>query len=226
MNIRKRIRKKIRKVCAGLTAAFLFCSVLQIPVYAGGKGSVTLRLSEKAQGIEVSLYMAAKRKNDKTLWTEMFADCGVSVNGEETSAEMMEKAEKLSEYARKNKIKGKKQTLEETEELIFEGLDQGIYLAVQTGGEKDLKMQPVLICVPMKNTEGKTEWNPVICPKFQESGRPDPNRPQAPDPHDFHEKNPVKTEDSTPLAGYVLLMTGAICVSAVLLYKRKQRKGA
>ena len=56
-----------------------------------------MRLSEKAQGIEVSLYMAAKRKNDKTLWTEAFADCGVSVNGVETSVEMMEKAEKLSD---------------------------------------------------------------------------------------------------------------------------------
>lgn len=226
MNIRKSIRKKIRKICAGLTAAFLVCSVFQIPIYAGGKGSVTLRLSEKAQGIEVSLYMAAKRKNDKTLWTEAFADCGVSVNGEETSVEMMEKAEKLSEYARKNKIKGKKQTLEETEELIFEGLDQGIYLAVQTGGEEDLKMQPVLICVPMKNIEGKTEWDPVICPKFRESEYSDLNRPKSPSHHSFHEKNPVKTGDSTPLAGYVFLMTGAICVSAVLLYKKKYRKGA
>lgn len=226
MNIRKSIREKIRKICAGLTAAFLVCSVFQLPIYAGEKGSVTLRLSEKAEGIEVSLYMAAKRKNDEILWTEAFTDCGISVNGEETSAEMMEKAEKLSEYARKNKIKGKKRTLEETEELVFERLDQGIYLAVQTGGTEDLKMQPVLISVPMKNTEGKTEWNPVICPKFQESGRPDLNRPQAPDPHDFHEKNPVKTEDSTPLAGYVLLMTGAICASAVLLYKKKHRKEA
>nr|WP_294528560.1 SpaA isopeptide-forming pilin-related protein [uncultured Blautia sp.] len=157
----KKRRLKAAVICLAICCMMLLGTVI---ARAEQKGSITLRLPQTAAGIEVTFYQIAGYENDGFVYKDSFAGSGINVSGLKTAAEYEKAATDLAAFAKIQKLTGTVMQAGTDGTISYKDVENGIYLAVQTGGEGIMTMQPVIIPVPY--SEDSTEkYDPVLSPK-------------------------------------------------------------
>lgn len=96
-------------------------------------------------------------------WYGAFAGCGYSLESMETQA----LADQLVNYAETRNIQGTVADISQNGMAVFQGLDLGVYLVVQTeAAESYEKISPFLITIPMTE-DGKYTYNVDASPKLE-----------------------------------------------------------
>lgn len=123
---------------------------------------------EALANAEFTLYKVGVMQNGKWKLEGEFADSDISLD-HIADTQKRETAEQLYYYARMNRIKGEKETTDETGSIRFDHVKDGLYLVVQ---EKDLaesegvwRSVPFLVSMPLNedyfvHAEPKSEWIP------------------------------------------------------------------
>ena len=136
-------------------AALLLLAVVFPAGYAaqsrGRTGSISIRMTDRGEPIpggSVTLYRVAGLGEDYRYTAETaFGDCGVDPNGALTR----EDAEKLAQYAKKNRIPGRTLALGHDGAAVFTALEEGLYLLTQQeAGTGYLPVSPFLCGVPQQ----------------------------------------------------------------------------
>ena len=157
----KKGRVKAAVICLAICCSMLLGTV---SAKAEQKGSITLRLAQTAAGIEVTLYQIAGYENDGFVYKDSFAGSGINVSGLKAASEYEKAAEGLAAFAKSKKLTGTVAQAGTDGTVSYKNVENGIYLAAQTGGEDIMVMQPVIIPVPY--SENSTEkYDPVLNPK-------------------------------------------------------------
>lgn len=139
-------------VCAGAVAL-----AANIGFTKTGSISIALKDSETQKaipGAEFTAYQVADATEQGYVFTEEFADCGISIDDLEADG----LADHLSAYAQDNALSPITANADETETTTFADLPLGLYL-ITCGGELDgyYTPSPFLVTVPMLSVDG-TEW--------------------------------------------------------------------
>ncbi len=157
----KKGRVKAAVICLAICCSMLLGTV---SAKAEQKGSITLRLAQTAAGIEVTLYQIAGYEDNGFVYKDSFAGSGINVSGLKTASEYEKVAEGLAAFAKSKKLTGTVAQAGTDGTVSYKNVENGIYLAAQTGGEDIMVMQPVIIPVPY--SENSTEkYDPVLNPK-------------------------------------------------------------
>lgn len=141
--------KKLLKAGALWCLVFAMVFLFRGTALARTTGSVKLQLPQKeAEGIELTLYQVAELENEGYIFCKEFADIGLVITNLNDAAQAQEMADKFADYALEKELEGQAGKVGEDGTLCFTELPLGLYLAVQTDGQKLLKVQSSFVPVP------------------------------------------------------------------------------
>ena len=241
--------KRKNKKTAGvffLAVILIFVVLVAVSVDAAGrKGSITVQLNEigtDREGTALECFYVAEQKENGWHLTEAFEGCKVTPWNLSKSADYKKAAEKLSSWVTAKKLSAEKRVTDADGKLVFEDLDEGIYLIRQKNGQKTYgAIAPFLVCVPMEengeilydiHTKSKGEEIQKITPTPAISVTPSPSATSTTTSASSG-KNPsvksssssvktVKTGDDTALwVFWVLLILAAGGTVGILYYRKK-----
>ncbi len=178
-----------------------------------GIGSITLSMTDgeiNATDGEWTLYYVASTAKGATgyiyVFTEDFADCGVSLDDVSESS----LAENLVAWVNQNQIAGVSQTVGEDGLIEFDDLPTGLYLLIQTGASTDFEVaNPFVISVPMI-IDGEYVLDVNAAPKVDITYVEPPSIP-VPTPE-------VKTSDTANL--FIVPLTLAATLALIVASRR------
>ena len=134
--------KRKNKKTAGvflLAVILIFVVLVAVSVDAAGrKGSITVQLNEigtDREGTALECFYVAEQKENGWHLTEAFEGCKVTPWNLSKSADYKKAAEKLSSWVTAKKLSAEKRVTDADGKLVFEDLDEGIYLIRQKNGQ-------------------------------------------------------------------------------------------
>ena len=151
------MKRKNKKTAGVFLLAVILIFVVLVAVFvdaAGRKGSITVQLNEigtDREGTALECFYVAEQKENGWHLTEAFEGCKVTPWNLSKSADYKKAAEKLSSWVTAKKLSAEKRVTDADGKLVFEDLDEGIYLIRQKNGQKTYgAIAPFLVCVPME----------------------------------------------------------------------------
>lgn len=150
--------------CLLFAMAFMFKGA----AFARTTGSIELQLPQKeAEGVELTLYQVAELENEGYIFCKEFADIGLVITNLSDAAQAQEMADKFANYALEKGLEGNTGKVGEDGTLCFTELPLGLYLAVQTDGQKLLKVQSSFVPVPhVAEAQAEPVYDVVISLKY------------------------------------------------------------
>lgn len=173
----KHTRQRILKSLAVLMFTALFAALGSVVLAADGPdmsktGSISISFIDSTSnspvsGGTVTLYHVAELSYSdaeyKFIFTEDFADCGLSLD--EINASSLPSS--LSAYASENNISGTPTTADSNGVCLFDDLSLGVYLAVQSQAASGYyAVQPFIVTIPITDEEGYV-YDVDATPKMQ-----------------------------------------------------------
>lgn len=145
-------------------------------VFAQSTGSILIKASvDKGEGkicvlpgMKYRMFQVANYENGNWQLKDEFEDAKISFDFSD-STKQNEEAKELARFAKIHKITGNEGTTNERGELVYTGLEQGIYLFEQLGKIRlkndEYQSEPFLVSIP-GNYDGEILWNVTVEPKF------------------------------------------------------------
>lgn len=168
--------KTIRRVAALLVMlCMLFAaSVIQSGAVPDNKGTVKVKVDSSFEGIPLCLVEMGSYVDGKLVSDKLFADGGVDVEKALTVGDLMEEAEKGVKVAKENGLVGTLGRIDADGEVNFKDVEpEKLYLIYQLVGEEIVRIQPMILTMPIVGLDGKAEYNVNIDAKFVDSGNSD-----------------------------------------------------
>ena len=178
MKKRIKTRTKIRnksKFISICMACFLFACI-PVQVFAQNTGSILIKASVDREegktyalpGTEYRMFQVSDYENGRWQLKDGFEEADISFDFSDATKQN-EEAKGLAQFARTHRIEGKDGTTNADGELLYTGLEQGIYLFEQITTTRlksdEYQSEPFLVVVP-ENYAGETLWNVTVEPKF------------------------------------------------------------
>lgn len=210
-----------------LLFSFVLTPLLQIKA-VGKTGSIQIifkgRTDSKDEimlsGAKFSLYPVQYMKNAEMVWSDDFRNSGISLK-EDGAGAREQQAKALSDYAVKNGIPATVQVTDISGKTCFSGLNEGIYLLVQTetavSGTDKFESAPFLVSIPSE-IDNETEYDITVEPKFEWKKDDAPEK---------SENTPVETgkgadtNDRSRTSSWICIIV--ICLVAVSVLYTKNR---
>ncbi|MCD8052129.1 MAG: peptidase [Clostridiales bacterium] len=234
----KTIRRTAGRGLALLLALVLACG-MALSAYAADNasldftqtGSIELTLADSdgnaVSGGSVTLYQVATLYLDDGdmayAYTDGFADCGVTLDVEDTSL-----AETLADYAASKGVSGTTLSIGSSGTVSFGGLELGLYLVVQTTESDNYEtISPFVVTVPLEE-DGVWVYDVDASPKV---GAVTPTEPEPDEPDESTTTTTTTTVTKTlPQTGQlnwpvpVLAICGAVLFALGWCLTRSDRK--
>ncbi len=254
------MRGKNRNVCRDVLAGLLLAALLvfgfsvqgQAAASAGAvSGSITLILTQTDRSgnktvypdIGLKLYKAGSLRGDGTMSYVMdsgFASSGVDFNSLDTAEDWTSAASALAALADKSGVIALTGTADAQGKVVFGGLAEGMYLAMQNGNENEIEISPVLLSIPMQE-EGRLNTQVTVYPKFRSKKLKTDTGVTGQNYHTSSAAGSggstpvnnimgtsvtysVKTGDDTSVAAWVAIVVLAAAVVVIAGVVRKKRK--
>lgn len=165
------------RICASwILAALLLISVCLPAGKAQAEqqtGSIALQLPENPGNAELSLYKVAVYEDGVFSLTSDFAasGAGITAAGLNNTQEVEALAEKLTAFARDNRLPGSTSAKPDGNGLVrFTGLSPALYMVVQSAGEADIRIQAALVPIPYLEEGGVPAYDAAVVPKYEHPG--------------------------------------------------------
>lgn len=165
----------------GLMYLALLAVLIFVPLSARGaeeSGSLRIRMQYEDRNVSggvITLYSVGRWTHEGFSFAGPFAKCGLDVEDLQP-----ETAAALAAFASEREIPGQSQAVSNSGTVLFADLEEGLYLAVQTGVAPGyLPMNPFLIRIPQEINGSKIyhiEARPKLTP---EDSPKDPQLPQT-----------------------------------------------
>lgn len=197
------------------------------------------------EGVELTIYYVAalnvKNGSAEYVLEPDYTVLAIDFDGM-TASDSQKAAKQLAEKAKEVNASGQTAVSGSDGRVRFKGLEQGMYLVVQTGSSKAARdyetISPFLIAVPLaEKSDAGNIWNYDVeaDPKTEVVKKPSsdpspgsgkhPKRDHEPEASTASNVTSVKTGDESPLGLLIFLavMSGAlICILAPVIMKRKK----
>ncbi len=227
--------KKVRTKIVMLLVVIGLMNTLCASVFATESGSITVQTLENKDiekpilGVQVTLYHIAEvsdNSSDYYIKTTEFSGFpgNLTWNNADDCAKL---AGQLYDYTKAKDIKGVTMVTAQDGKAIFENLDRGLYLVVQSGKklEKYKTFIPGLVEVPLYK-DSKYEYQVKMFPKIEGESTPVPTKSPTPTPSTppTHKPDPYGM-NQWPVP--VLAVSGCFCLivgATVLLLSGKKEK--
>ena len=155
--------------CMAMVFTMIFMMAAAVSAEEMQTGSIHLQLPQEAQGVEMKLYSIGKMEEDYFVYNEDFAGSDVEILNLNDTAQAQEAAEKLEAYTRQKGCKEVTSGVCRDGEIIFEGLEPALYLAVHSSKKDIVIVQPLLLMIP-RTTDGEEIFDVVYSPKYSVAG--------------------------------------------------------
>ena len=162
--------EKLKRSIKQLLLPFIFALLLLcgVSAQAASAGSIKLLLPENAKGVKLNLYkLADMNSSGSFVWKEAFAELSSLPEDLNNAAEAQQAATEIGSYVVSQGISSVQTvTVGEDGTALAEGLEEGIYAAVQMDGLEDCQIQSVIIPIPFY-APGSNEmsYEAVVSPK-------------------------------------------------------------
>lgn len=137
------------------------------------KGSITVQLNEigtDREGTALECFYVAEQKENGWHLTEAFEGCKVTPWNLSRSTDYKEAAEKLSSWVTAKKLSAETRMTDADGKLVFEDLNEGIYLIRQKNGKKNLRGDRAVSCL----CPNGRKWGDPLRHPHKDKGRRDP----------------------------------------------------
>lgn len=148
--------------------AFMLILLCGFTVHAAPSGSIKLLLPENASGVRINLYkLADLNSSGSFVWKETFAELSTLPKDLNNAAEAQQAASEIGAYAVDKGVEPVQTCTVDTDgTALVEGLEEGIYAAVQMDGKENLQIQSVIIPIPFYAPDSKEmDYAAVVSPK-------------------------------------------------------------
>lgn len=165
----KNLMQKSNRVLLCVLVACILVGITVVQAVTSCSLRVTIRndADEAISGINVDLYQVAVTKNGTTTLTEPFADLSLSAD-QLLSDSGADHANVVYQYVFAQEVDyTAKHTTNANGNAEFVGLEQGIYLVLDEGGQK-VAFQPYLVVLPM-TVDGQVSYYVTSSPKTSET---------------------------------------------------------
>lgn len=181
---------------------------LDVAVSIGGK---------PLSGGTLYLYQIASVSVTENTWsyvyTDAFADCGVTLGSTQAENLTKEKASAWSDYAAKKKLSGQSLTVGKDGTVSASGLELGLYLVCQGTAASGYTMSPTVVPIPLEEESGMN-YQVKAVPKI--TGKTPVNTPTTPT------NTPTKTNPPTsstlPKTGQLWWPVSLLAIGGIVLY--------
>lgn len=234
---KEKMKKKVRKIGAFLTACMFALTCLVIPqdAFASERtGSLTIYYhgitpqgnQAVLSGAEFSLYEAGKKIENEWKLQGAFEVSGVDLTDMSSSGQR-KVAEQLYNFTVKENLVGESRTTGSNGRVLFRNLTEGMYLCVPRGEVSHdnglFRSAPFLVFIPEVDENGNVRYDVTVEPKNEwGENETKPQEPVPPQEEPENKKeNGAKTGDENNIWFYVWILFG--CAGIVMFAGKKGR---
>lgn len=231
-------RKNKKSIIYLCMLCFLLISLQNVEVFAQTYGSVKIMAVVSKDGDDTytlpdttfTMYQVATDNNGQWKLTDEF--CKMNISFDFSNPDLQDDvAEKLKVFVQRRGMSGKTESTDSEGKIIFSGLEQGVYLFIQS--EKTYlgksAYQSTAFIIPVPERDGlNTLWDITVEPKFKNESLPEKNTTstETTEPHEQEGKRKVtkggKTGDNTMLYQWATVLLLSMLIGELICYRKNK----